>query len=599
MIKLISKLFFQLKKDQKRKLLRLQFLVTLMALFELIGVASIGPFMAVVADPEIIKKNAILSSFFIFVGSENNVLYLLGSLVLFSLTVSSLFSMFTVWRLAIFSSEVGTEISSELYRHYMRQDWIFHTQGSSAQFTKQVATESARVAQGVIEPLLQMNARIVVALVISVAVIVFNPAIALIGSVLFGIAYLILFRTVRFQLAKNGSIISQVMTDRFRLLNEGLGGIKDLSLYGRIQNLVSQFDRASSKYARARGANIAMSLAPRYLIELLAFGSIISLTLFLLATQSQEISVLLPTLSIFALASLKLLPALQQVYAGFSQVRGNISAYEAIMDDLEDSRAAENVSLTADVPSASRIEFKNSIWLDGIRFAYPGKNDVLRGINIKIPCKSTVAFVGPSGSGKSTVIDILLGLIDPSLGVLKVDGIKVTPSNRRSWQDLVGFVPQDIFLSEGTIAENVAFGVPAKEISHERVWAALRCAQLDELVRNLDSTIHSLIGERGVQLSGGQRQRIGIARALYSDPPILVFDEATSALDGITEKLIMNSMENFSGEKTIIMVAHRLQTIRNCDCIYLLKDGAVVDEGNYEELMLRSSVFKRMAVNDK
>lgn len=570
-----------------------------MALFELVGIASIGPFMAVVADSNVIQSNKVLSGLFLLVGFEENqvFLYFLGFLVLVSLAISSLFSMFTVWRLALFSSEVGTEIASELYRYYLSQDWIFHTQGSSAQFTKQVSTESARVAQGVIEPLLQMNARIVVAIAISLAIIAFNPVIALLGCMLFGFAYLLLFRTVRSQLAKNGLIISQVMTERFRLLNEGLGGIKDLLLYGRTNNLISQFDSASLKYARARGANIAISLVPRYLIELLAFGSIISLILFLLATQSQEISVVLPTLSIFALASLKLLPALQQVYAGFAQVRGNISAYEAIMSDLADIRAGGGGVSSKCIPDAASMNFSKSIALDGVCYSYSGKSDALKSLTIKIPCKSTVGFVGPSGAGKSTVIDLLLGLIKPDSGDLRVDDVRIADSNRRHWQNLIGFVPQSIFISEGTIAENVAFGVSPEKIDQERVWAALKCAQLDTLVREFESTINTVVGERGVRLSGGQRQRIGIARALYSDPPILVFDEATSALDGITERLVMESINNFTGNKTIIMIAHRLQTIRECDHLYLLDDGALIDEGTYEELLNRSSTFQRMANN--
>jgi len=241
---------------------------------------------------------------------------------------------------------------------------------------------------------------------------------------------------------------------------------------------------------------------------------------------------------------------------------------------------------------------KKSIELKNITFSYPGKNQLaLNNLSLSIQAKSVIGLVGTSGSGKSTLIDVLLGLITPQQGEMKIDGVLIDKKNLRSWQNTIGFVPQSIFLSEGTIAENVAFGIPKNQIDEQLVKKALKLAHLDQLVQSLEKGIHTKVGERGVKLSGGQRQRIGIARALYDEPQVLVFDEATSALDGITEKLIMEAIHDFAGKKTIIMIAHRLKTIEQCDQIFIIEDGSVVDKGNYPSLIKSNEKFKRMAMH--
>ena len=599
MYNLIKQLFSQLTFIQRKKFFGLQILVIFMAMLELVGIASIAPFMAVVSDPEIIKRNEVLIFFYKLSEADNSreFLYILGFVVLFFLILSSLVSIITTWRLALFGSHIGTEISGQLYRHYMAQDWMYHTQSSSAQLTKQVATESARVAQGVIEPLMQMNSRLVVAIVISIGIIWFNPLVAIFGVLLFGSAYFILFKIVRTKLKRNGRIISKVMTERFRLLNEGFGGIKDILLYARSYSFITKFETASAAYARARGANIAIMLTPRYLIELIAFGSIISLILYLLNSNDQDISLILPTLSVYALAALKLLPALQQIYSGFAQVRGNMGAYESIMGDLLESQHPVFASQTVINGNKGKLTFNDEILLKDIEFSYTREHQIINKLNIRIPCKSIVGFVGPSGGGKSTVIDLILGLVEPSEGSLLVDNNIISGANKRLWQDLIGFVPQSIFLSEGTIAENVAFGIPEDEIDYQKVLSALKLAHMDIFVESLEHNIHTKVGERGVKLSGGQRQRIGIARALYNDPDVLVFDEATSALDGVTEKLIMEAIHSFTGKKTIILIAHRLQTIEKCDIIFYLDQGCLLEQGTYNDLMIKNSHFRGMTNN--
>ena len=342
------------------------------------------------------------------------------------------------------------------------------------------------------------------------------------------------------------------------------------------------------------GSNVALSLVPRYFIELLAFGSMITLILYLISSYEGNLGTILPILSLYALASAKLLPAFQMVYASVSNIKGNISALESIQQDIIDSMESELVPLKPE--EQNYIYPKQQISLEDITFTYPGKNELtLNQVNITIPAKSVIGIVGPSGSGKSTLIDILLGLVKPQQGQLKIDNTIIDDQNCRLWQNSIGFVAQSIFLSEGTIAENIAFGIPQDKINQDQVHQAIKLANLNEFLETLEQGIHTKVGERGVQLSGGQRQRIGIARALYHQAEVLVFDEATSSLDGITEKIIMEAINNLTGKKTIIMIAHRLKTDINCDQIFFIDSEQVVDQGTFKELIETNESFKKMA----
>jgi len=600
MFKLIKELFSLLTPSQRKRFWVLQLLVILMAILEVFGIASIGPFMAIVSDGSLIETNPILRQMYQYSGynTEQEFLFFMGSMVLSTLALSAIFSMFTIWRISIFAAEVGTELADRLYSHYMNQDWLFHVKGSSSQLIKGISVESIRVTDLVINPLMQMNARIVSVFLISLFIILYDPIIAFFGLIIFTAAYSLLYVTVRVQLQKNGTQLSNVLGDRFKLMTEGFGGIKDVLLLGRSNDFISRFNEVGKKFSYARGTNHAITLVPRYLMELVAFGSMIGLVLFLLDSQSNSLSVILPMLSVYALAGFKLLPAFQQIYSSLAQVKGNIASFESIKKDLQNSHSGScDNPKKIDSDTRPKLRFDKCIELNDIDFSYKSGMPVLRKLNISIPAKKVVGIVGPSGSGKSTAIDVLLGLIYPQKGQLLVDGQSITKNNKRAWQNSIGFVAQAIFLSENSIAENIAFGVPKRLIDLEQVNKAIQLSHLSDLVASLDKGIHTKVGERGVQLSGGQRQRIGIARALYHDADILVFDEATSALDGITEKLIMDAIHDFGGEKTIIMIAHRLKTVEKCDCIFYLEAGQVTDQGTYQQLIENNPKFKEMALH--
>lgn len=599
MLKSLAELYSLLTDGQRKKLLKLQMLVTLMAFAEIAGVASIGPFMALVGDMSRLQGEGLIADIYrsTGAGSPTNFLLWVGAGVLLILTLAALTSMITIWRLSLYGARVGVELGNRLFKHYMYQSWTFHAAGNTSQLTNKITQECQRITLSVINPLMLMNAKLVMAILMLIAIFIYNPLVAIVGLVVFIAAYLLLYATVRRRLIANGAAISQAQTQRYKLLVEGFGGIKDALVLGRQRIFTRRFSEASGYFADAQGTNQALSQAPRYAMELVAFGSVIFLVLYLLATYEGNLGTILPVLSVYALAGFKLLPAFQQVYSSVSQIRGALAAFDTLRDDLRASVAG--IDEDNDEPrDVGRWVPQHSIAMQDIVFTYPNKQDpALNGLTLEIPANRVIGLVGASGSGKSTTIDMLLGLINPDTGRLLIDGEPLEKGDMRAWQNTLGFVPQHIFLTDSTIRENIAFGLPPESIDDVQVRRAAGMAHLDGLLNELPEGIHTRVGERGVQLSGGQRQRIGIARALYSDAEVLVLDEATSALDGITEKLVMDAVHEFSGKKTTIIIAHRLATVKQCDCIYLIDHGRVVDAGRYEELLLRNDIFKRMAAH--
>lgn len=600
MISLIRELFRLLEEKQRRKFYGVQVLVVLMAISEVLGVASIAPFMALVGNSDSLNGDGHLAQLYQNTGIDTpeKFIFLTGLFVLVMLVGSAAISTYTLWRLSMFSAEIGTEISDRLYRHYMNQPWIFHAMGSSAQLTKQISYEAIRITDGIIYPLMQMNAKIILSAAISTGIFYYNPKIAIGGLIIFSLSYALFYKLFKKKLHENGNDLSIVAAERFRLINEGFGGVRDILLMGRVRNFTQKFEITGRKFAYARGSNSVLQQVPRIAMELIAFGSMVILVLYLIVSKGGELGLILPALSIYALAGFKLLPALQQIYNSISQIKSNISAYESVRVDLMNSRERADLGVCQKKGGSAKFVVEKSIQVEDVVFAYPGKNiPSLNGFSAELKVNGLVGIVGPSGSGKSTLIDVILGLIRPNSGVVKVDGKILSDENIRSWQNEIGFVSQSIFLSEGSIVENIAFGVSEDQIDYLKIEKIINLVNLRELVSTLELGLNSKVGERGVQLSGGQRQRIGIARALYHDASVLVFDEATSALDGNTEKFIMDAIHELSGQKTIIMIAHRLNTVRNCDQILYIENGRLVDQGTYDELIESSLGFRRMASN--
>lgn len=599
MVKLIKELLILLSEKQRKKLYVLQFLVVIMSFTEILGVASIAPFMALVGDISILESDNMLAKVYLnfnFLSKEDFV-FMVGLVVLFLLSISTIISTFTTWKLTMFGTKVGISLADRLYIYYLSQSWLFHTSNSSAELTKQITTETNRVISGIIKPILQINAKIVFSSFMLLGMFIYDPIIAISGFLIFLASYWLIYKFVKNRLHRFGHTMSTESSVRFKLINEGYGGIKDILLLNRQKNFENQFVDSGDKLAYSTGMNMVLSNIPRYFMELIAFGSIIALVLYLLKLHEGNVGYILSILSVYALAGFKLLPAFQSIYSSLSTIKGNIAAFDSIKRDL--LNALKNDVNTFDNQVKEKIQLQKTILFEKISFKYPNKQEyVLKNFNCLINANTTVGLVGASGSGKSTLVDMLMGLLQPSFGNIKIDDIVLEDKNIKSWQKNIGYVAQSIFLSEGSIAENIAFGIPKDEMDVGKVTQALKLAHLTDFVENLSDGINTKVGERGVQLSGGQRQRIGIARALYNNADVLIFDEATSALDGITEKVIMDAIHDFSGKKTIIMIAHRLSTVEKCDQIFFMDKGRIIDQGTYQELLNRNSIFRAMALSD-
>ena len=594
MFKIIVEFFSLLTPSQRKRFYVLQVMIVIMTFVEIVSIISIAPFMALVGDLSVLERDNLLSMLYLKSNLDiYEFIFYLGLIVLITLATATLVSMYITWRLSMFAPKIGAEISHRLYSYYLDKDLLFHTMGSSSNLTKKIAKETERVTVHILAPLMHMNARIVLVFFIIFIMLLYDPIVVILALTVFTVAYVILFKFVRTRLERNGKYISDMLAERFKLMNDGFGGIKDILLLGRSSTFKKRFFKTGNKLAYSEGNNVVIALVPRYFMELLAFGSMIALVLYLIKNSQGNLGLILPIISVYALAGMKLLPAILVIYSSAATVKGNLAAYESIREDL------------ANIKVDNASEFKNShhawskhneISLKEVTFTYPGKErPALENVSLKIKPNTLVGFVGTSGAGKSTLIDVIIGLIKPQQGEVTIDGTPLIKQNLREWQNKIGFVPQTIFLTQGTIAENVAFGIPQDLIDYGQVEKALKLAHLEELVSKLVNGVHSKVGERGVQLSGGQRQRIGIARTLYYEAEVLVFDEATSALDGITEKTIMNAIHDFTGQKTLIIIAHRLKTVQKCDEIFMMEKARVVDRGTYQYLLENNEQFKKMS----
>jgi ATP-binding cassette, subfamily B, bacterial PglK len=594
MYDIVTRIFSLLNSKQRFRLARLQILVIAMAFFEVATVALIGPFIAVISDPSVVQSDGYIGQMYSYLDmtSFRQFVFFYGGFLFVFMFISSVMSVYGVWKLSWFATSLGAEISSKLFESYMNSDWMFHVNTSSAQLTKRLVNESQRLTSSVLQPLMLMNARLVLILFILVGIVLVNPLVAFFGVVIFGLSYLFLFYFVRGILYRNGQAWSDVLALRYKIINTSLGGIREILVLGRSKGFVDAFNISGKELARAIGANGVLTQAPRYLIEFIAFGSLIALILTITKSDSSKFIEILPMLAVYAFAALKLLPAFQQLYVGASQIKGNTAAFESIEDDLLKALSFDKENDEC----KDKLKFHSELRLNNVFFIYPGASQpALKSISLQIDANTTVGIVGPSGSGKTTILALLSGLITPSSGEFWVDSSIVDFDNVVKWKNIIGYVPQDVFISESSLEENIAFGIPKSNIDQDALKKAIELANLEEFISQLSEGLNTEMGERGVNISGGQRQRIGIARALYNDPQVLIFDEATSALDGNTERLVMNAIKELEGMKTIILVAHRLQTVESCKKIFIVENGEVIDNGSYEYLLDKNSIFKKLA----
>ena len=456
-----------------------------------------------------------------------------------------------------------------------------------------VLSECDRIVIFALLPALKILAQSVSLLFLIGLLLVISPGVALSAAFGIGGAYTLIFLFARRQLTRFGQRQVQANSNRYQVAQEAFGGIKDVKLLGLEPGYSSRYEAPARRYVEAMAMGQIISELPRFLLEAIAFGGLVLIILGLLILQEARLADVLPMLGVFGFAVLKILPSIQQIYHALTQIRFAAPMLAKLHAELLEAPplAAPALSPVAPMP------FTRSLVLEDLRFAYPAASRVaLEGLSLIIPARSTVGFVGGTGAGKTTVIDLVLGLLAPDAGRIMVDDIPLGPHNMRAWQNAIGYVPQQIFLTDDSVAANIAFGIPLEARDVAAVERAARLAELhDFVIRDLPQGYETEVGERGVRLSGGQRQRIGIARALYYDPAVLILDEATSALDNLTERAVMDAVTNLAHAKTIIMIAHRLTTVRACDTIFLMEDGRLAAQGTFDKLVADNETFRRMA----
>ena len=566
-------------------------LMTMGSLMEALSVGAILPFLGALTKPDSIFSNELAQPLvqILDITEPRQLQFTLAVLFATMASLAGGVRLAMLWTNIRLGHAVGADISNEIYRRTLYRPYAVHLARNSSEVIAGISTKSSQVVQCTILPLLTVVSACLILLSIIFALFSIDPHIAATALGGFGTIYFIVLRFTYVRLTANGRRYNEGITRVFKVLQEGLGGIKDVLIDGT-QEIHSKIFREADLSHRRADANIAiLGNSPRYVIESLGLVLLAALA-FIFSGRPGGIVDLIPVLGALALGSIRLLSALQQVYSAWAAIRGSNAALRDVIDLLQQP-LPEHFSMLC----PESMPFNTSIEVCGVDFRYihEGAN-VLTGVDLTIPKGSRVGFVGATGSGKSTLINVIMGLLPPTMGALKVDGEVVYERNLRSWQMHIAHVPQFIFLTDASVAENIAFGLPAKDIDIERVRLSAQLAQLSETIESWDHQYDTKVGEHGVRLSGGQRQRIGIARALYKRADVIVFDEATSALDAETEDAVMKAIYSLSSDLTIIMIAHRHTTLKGCTHVVELSGGVIKRTGTFDGMLLHDPRHQAM-----
>lgn len=595
MLRILKNVLSLLTGRERRQLTWLSLAIVAMGLVEVVGIASLMPFMAVVGNPEMVESNQWLNWIYKAWGfsSSNRFLIFLGFIALCVIVISNAFkaaiTYFELW----FVHFTAYNLSRRMFYRYLTQPYTFFLNQNTQLLGKNLLHEVTQFIASVLKPIIEIFSKGIIVLFIFALLLFVDPLLAALIVTVLGGAYFFLYLIVQRKLARLGEERFTSNAQKFKATSEALVGIKELKILGRESAFFEKFSSHAKLLVENVTSHQAISQIPRFLLESLTFGGILLIVLYFLIIKG-DVGQTLPVLALYAFAGYRLMPALQAIFAAVTSIRFNLSVVDALQQDLA---GVTEVPAVWTQTAVSALPFRETIQLEGIAFAYPGVAEpVIRNLNLAIGKDSRVGFVGHTGSGKTTTVDIILGLLQPQKGGISIDGVRLTTENLPRWQRNIGYVPQAIFLCDDTVAGNIAFGALPEEIDIAAVERAAKIANLhDFVVAELPQGYATDIGERGLRLSGGQRQRIGIARALYHNPDVLIMDEATSALDGITEEAVIQAIQNLAGQKTIITIAHRLTTLRDCDVIYVMDKGQVIEQGTYTELTRSSLRFRAMS----
>ncbi|MCW8038285.1 ABC transporter ATP-binding protein [Acinetobacter entericus] len=549
----------------KRKVFYVFILVMGMAFIESAGVISIMPFLAVLSNPEVVESNRYLKLLYGFTGALNkqNFILYLGFLSLTIVICSTVFKIVTQYAVNRFASLQRHYFATRLLKIYLQQNYEFFIQRNSATLVKNILSEVDQLIWTMILPALTLMSYGVVLLSMVGILLLYDPLMAIATAFVLGMFYVSIYMLVRKKITQIGLEFTQANKERYQTCQEALAGIKDVMINNAELGYVEKFDQSSRVFARNIATQETLGQVPLNVIETVGYGCLIGLAM-LLVVSGKEVSHIFPVLGLYGFAAYRMLPAAQNIYRSISQIK----FAEQVLSVLKPEFALEKDKFESIGKDSNQyLKFENSIRLENISFAYPNRKEapILNDFSLRVKKNSSLGIVGKSGTGKSTLMDIMLGLLIPQQGKVYIDDVELTLDNISAWRDLVGYVPQFIYLADKTIAENIAFGIPKKNINLEQVKKVAKIAQIDDFIESkLAFGYNTCVGERGVMLSGGQRQRVGIARALYKSPQILFMDEATSALDNETEQAVNDAIQGLDGDITMVIIAHNESAVEKC-----------------------------------
>ncbi len=586
----IKKLLSLIGRKRVVEIVMLQLLSIISSLIDAVSVGAIVPFIAILSSPENFSKNSkvkhILNSFKIY---ENNQLVIyLTSIFIILVLLSGILRWLLIYYNSKVSNSIGSDLAYLLYKNTLYQPYLNHTARNSSEIIAGVSRAGDVVSLIVTPIFLLMNSLFTVIFLI-ITLIILNPVIIFLTFFIIGVLYLTIMHFVKDKLKSESAFISSKKPLLLKALQEGLGGIRDILIDGS-QEVYSDIFYKNERELRNSNARVTLiTNTPNIAIQtfgitiIAIFAGVFSVSNNL---SNDSFSNGLPFLGALAFAYLRISPAIQQIYTTWANIKNGEPSLIFVINFLQNPLPSY-----AGMPLPDPIPFNKSIKINNLSFYYNKDTDnVLKNISLEITKGSKVGFVGETGSGKSTLLDIIMSLIDPTNGFIEIDGVKIDNNNFRSWQIHIAHVPQSIYLADSTVAENIAFGVPLDKIDFNLVKTASEKAQIVNTINSLENGYHTIIGERGIRLSGGQRQRLGIARALYKNADVIVLDEATSALDNDTESNVMNAINNLGSELTILIVAHRITTLKSCDKIVELKNGEIIVHNNYD--LFNNSLIK-------
>jgi ABC-type multidrug transport system fused ATPase/permease subunit len=580
-IQLLKRLWHHISRRRRRQFGILLVVMLLTSFAEILSIGAVLPFLGVLTSPERVFKHPAAQHFIQLLKITEPAQLILPLTIIFGLFVliAGAMRLLLLWVSTRLSFSAGADLSINMYRRTLYQPYAVHCARNSSEVINNISNKAKNLI-AIINMTLTLISSSTILVSILIALLSLNPHIALLTFGGFGFIYLLITRITRKQLQINSQRIARESSNVIKSLQEGLGGIRDILIDGSQESYCKIYNKADFVLRDAMGSNTFINSAPRYMME--ALGMILIATLsYSLSQQADGIAKVIPILGALALGAQRLLPVLQQAYAAWTGISGGRFS---LQDSLEllDQPLPDYVNQ----PPLPPMSFKSSISLKQLNFRYSNQTSlVLKQLNLTITKGGRIGFIGATGSGKSTLLDIVMGLLPPTDGALEIDGQPVTLANKRAWQVHIAHVPQTIFLADSSIAENIAFGISKEKIDFQRVCQAAEQAQIAQSIESWPNKYQTFVGERGIRLSGGQRQRIGIARALYKQADVIIFDEATSALDNETEQALMDAIEGLSKDLTLLIIAHRLSTLKNCTQIVELADGGIRRIGSYQEMI--------------